>query len=145
MNDKKAADVLVVEDDPCDVELVQRGFGNGRLQHRLHVVGDGRSALAYLRRQGEYRDAPRPDLIVLDLSLPGVGGDVVLEHVRRDPDLELVPVVVLSTSREPSDVRKSYALRANCYVTKPFTADAFIDAVRSIEEFWTSVVRLPDA
>ena len=134
--------VLVVEDDPGDVLMTREAFEE-YLHNRLDVVSDGSEALAYLRREGEYADAPRPDLILLDLNLPRRDGREVLAEVKADANLCTIPVIVLTTSQADEDVLKSYQLHANAYVTKPVDFDGFIEAIRQIDHFFVSVVQLP--
>jgi CheY-like chemotaxis protein len=136
-------DVLLVEDDPGDVLMTREAFEDNKVANRLAVVSDGVSALAYLRKEGEYADAPTPDLILLDLNLPRMDGREVLQALKGDDDLRRIPVVVLTTSEAEEDVLRSYSLHANAYVTKPVDFDRFIDVVRQIDEFFVSVVRLP--
>lgn len=136
-------EVLLVEDDPGDVLMTREAFEASKLHNRLSVVPDGVEALAYLRHEGRYSDASRPDLILLDLNLPRKQGREVLAEVKDDPDLRSIPVVVLTTSEAEEDVLGSYQLYANAYVTKPVDFDQFISAVRRIDEFFVSVVRLP--
>ncbi|MFB1066626.1 response regulator [Natrinema sp. H-ect4] len=137
------AQILLVEDNPGDVRLTKEAFKQGRIENDLHVVSDGIEALAFLSQEGEYADAPRPDLILLDLNLPGKGGEEVLEELKEDPVLRSIPVIVLTSSRAEEDVVKSYELHANAYLTKPVDPDEFIQTVRAFEKFWFSVVRLP--
>jgi CheY-like chemotaxis protein len=136
-------EILLVEDNPGDVRLTQEVLKDGRILNTLHVVGDGAEALAFLRREGEFADAPRPDLVLLDLNLPKMDGREVLAVVKSDPDLRRIPVVVLTTSSSEIDVMTSYDLHANCYITKPVDLDQFVKVVRSIEDFWLAIVRLP--
>ena len=136
-------DILMVEDNPGDVELAREALETGKLHNRLHVVDDGVKAMAFLRRQDPYGDAPRPDLVLLDLNLPRKDGREVLAEVKADDDLKRIPVVVLTSSQAESDVLKSYNLHANAYVTKPVDLDQFMNAVRQIDEFFVQVVRLP--
>jgi CheY-like chemotaxis protein len=136
-------DVLLVEDDPGDVLLIEEAFADNKVRNRLHVVSDGVDALAFLRREGEYGDAPRPDLILLDLNLPRKDGREVLAEVKADDTLTTIPVVVLTTSKAEEDVLRSYKLHANAYVTKPVDFDRFIEVVRQIDEFFVTVVKLP--
>ena len=137
-------DVLLVEDDAGDVLLIREAFEHNKVHNNLEVVSDGVEAIAYLRRQGEHADAPRPDLVLLDLNLPRKDGREVLAEVKADPDLRRIPVVVLTTSKAEEDVLRSYDLHANAYVTKPVDFDRFIEVVRQIDEFFVSVVKLPD-
>ena len=137
------AEILLVEDNPGDVRLTQEAFREGRIENNLHVVTDGVEALEFLHRRGEYADAPRPDLVLLDLNLPRKNGDEVLAELKDDEDLRCIPVIVLTSSAAEEDVVKSYELHANAYLTKPVDPDAFIDAVQSFEQFWFSIVKLP--
>lgn len=136
-------DVLLVEDDPGDVVMTREAFADYKIHNRLHVVSDGVDALAFLRREGDYADSPKPDLIRLDLNLPRMDGREVLAAIKADPVLRTIPVVVLTTSDLEDDVTGSYSLHANAYVTKPVDFERFIDVVRKIDEFFVSVVRLP--
>lgn len=136
-------EILLVEDDPGDIRLTREALADGKFRNKLHVATDGVEAMAFLRQQDRFSQAPRPDLILLDLNLPGMDGREVLAEVHADDDLKVIPVVVLTTSREDRDVLESYRLHANCYITKPVDLDQFIDAVRAIEDFWLSVVKLP--
>lgn len=138
------ADVLLVEDNPGDARLTQEAFREGNIQVTLHVVTDGIEALDFLHQRREYEDASRPDIVLLDINLPRLNGDEVLAEMREDPDLEHVPVVVLTSSAAQEDVTKLYDLNANAYLTKPIDPDEFIDTVRTLEQFWLSIVRLPD-
>jgi CheY-like chemotaxis protein len=136
-------DILLVEDDPGDVLLIEEAFADNKVRNRLHVVSDGVDALAFLRREGDYAGAPRPDLVLLDLNLPRKDGREVLAEVKADDDLRQIPVVVLTTSKAEEDVLRSYNLHANAYVTKPVDFDRFIEVVRQIDEFFVTVVKLP--
>jgi CheY-like chemotaxis protein len=138
-------EVLLVEDDPGDVLLIEEAFEFNKVRNSLSVVSDGVEALAFLRREGAYADSPRPGLILLDLNLPRKDGREVLADVKADPGLRSIPVVVLTTSKAEEDVLRSYDLHANAYVTKPVDFDRFIEVVRQIDEFFVSVVRLPGA
>ncbi|GEA83977.1 MAG: response regulator [Cellulomonas sp.] len=140
---RQTIDVLLVEDDPGDVLMTREAFEHNKVKNALHVVSDGVSALEYLRKEGEYADAPTPDLILLDLNLPRMDGREVLQALKADDRLRSIPVVVLTTSESEEDVVRSYALHANAYVTKPVDFDAFITIVRQIDEFFVEVVRLP--
>ncbi|QIQ06677.1 response regulator [Streptomyces liangshanensis] len=135
--------VLLVEDDPGDELMTREAFEDNKIRNDLHVVRDGEEALDFLYRRGPYTDAPRPDLVLLDLNLPKYDGRQVLEQIKTDPELALIPVVVLTTSSAEEDILRSYKLHANAYVTKPVDIDQFIAAVRQIDEFFVSVVRLP--
>ncbi|HWK92517.1 MAG TPA: response regulator [Luteimicrobium sp.] len=144
MNQRKTIDVLLVEDDPGDVLMTREAFEDHKLNNRLSVVPDGVSAMEFLRKQGEYADAPTPDLILLDLNLPRMDGREVLAALKEDPALRSIPVVVLTTSEAEEDVVRSYSLHANAYVTKPVDFDRFINVVRQVDEFFVEVVRLPE-
>ncbi|MBA9003812.1 MULTISPECIES: response regulator [Thermomonospora] len=139
----RAIEVLLVEDDPGDVLLTREAFEDNKVGNILNVVSDGEEAMAYLRRQGEYADARRPDLILLDLNLPRKDGREVLGEVKADPDLRSIPVVVLTTSEADEDILRSYHLHANAYVTKPVDFERFIEVVRQIDDFFVTVVKLP--
>ena len=141
-SEARVINVLLVEDDPGDVLMTREAFEE-YLHNRLDVVSDGSEALAYLRREGEYADAPRPDLILLDLNLPRRDGREVLAEIKADDSLRHIPVIVLTTSRADEDVLRSYQLHANAYVTKPVDFDGFIEAIRQIDHFFVSVVQLP--
>ena len=136
-------DVLLVEDDPGDVLMTKEAFEDYKVKNQLHVVTDGVEAMAFLRREGANADAPRPDLVLLDLNLPRMDGREVLEAIKYDPELASIPVVVLTTSENEDDVLRSYSLHANAYVTKPVDFERFIEVVRQIDDFFVSVVRLP--
>ena len=138
----RVINVLLVEDDPGDVLMTREAFEE-YLHNRLDVVSDGSEALSYLRREGEYADAPRPDLILLDLNLPRRDGREVLAEVKADESLRHIPVIVLTTSQADEDVLRSYQLHANAYVTKPVDFDGFIEAIRQIDHFFVTVVQLP--
>jgi len=139
----ESIEVLLVEDDPGDVVLIQEAFEDNKVRNRLHCVSDGVDALRFLRREDEFADAPRPDLILLDLNLPRKDGREVLAEVKTDEALQQIPVVVLTTSKLEEDVLRSYKLHANAYVTKPVDFDRFIEVVRQIDEFFVTVVKLP--
>jgi CheY-like chemotaxis protein len=136
-------EILLVEDSPADVDLTREALDDAKVHNNLHVASDGVEALAFLRREGRYADAPRPDLILLDLNLPKKDGREVLAEIKDDPKLRRIPVVILTTSEAEQDILRSYDLHANCYITKPVDLDSFIDVVRSIEGFWLAIVRLP--
>ena len=138
-------EILLVEDNPGDVELTREALHDSKVHMRLSVVNDGVEALAFLRREREYAEAPRPDLILLDLNLPKKDGRGVLAEVKQDPALQHIPVVVLTSSEAEQDIVRAYELRANAYVTKPVDLDQFVKIVRSIEQFWFTVVKLPPA
>jgi len=136
-------EILLVEDNAADVDLTKEFFKDLKVLNHLHVVTDGDVGLAFLRRQGAHADAPRPDLILLDLNLPGTDGREVLAEVKQDPELRRIPVVILTSSEEEADIVKSYDLHANCYITKPVDLGQFALVVKSIDEFWLTVVKLP--
>ena len=135
--------VLLVEDDPGDVVLIREAFAHNKVYNSLNVVADGEQALRYVRGEGEFAGAPRPDLILLDLNLPRKDGREVLGEIKGDPELRTIPVVVLTTSEAEEDIVRSYDLHANAYVTKPVDFDRFVEVVRQIDDFWVSVVKLP--
>ena len=136
-------EILLVEDNPGDVVLTRRALTDARVANRLSVVHDGEAAVDFLRRVGAHADAPRPDLVLLDLNLPRKGGHEVLAEVKQDPDLRRIPIVVLTTSDADADVQSAYDRYVNSYVTKPIDMEDFLRVVRSFEEFWLQVVRLP--
>lgn len=137
-------EVLLVEDDPGDELMTREAFEDNKIRNTLHVVRDGEQALDFLYRRGEHADAPQPDLILLDLNLPKYDGRQVLEKIKSDPDLAHIPIVVLTTSSAEEDILRSYKLHANAYVTKPVDVEQFIAAVRQIDEFFVTIVRLPN-
>jgi len=136
-------EILLVEDNPGDARLTQEALREGKLRNRIHHVRDGVEALAFLSHEGDYRDAPAPDIIFLDLNMPRKDGREVLAEIKEDPKLRLIPVVVLTTSEAEMDIVKSYQLRANCYITKPVDLEKFTEVVHTIEDFWLSIVKLP--
>jgi two-component system, chemotaxis family, response regulator Rcp1 len=135
--------VLLVEDNPGDIRLTKEALKEGKLLNQLTVVGDGVEALSFLRKEGIYADALQPELILLDLNLPKKDGREVLAEIKADPNLRRIPVVVLTTSSSEEDILKIYDLHANCYITKPVDLEQFMGVVKSIEDFWVSVVKLP--
>ena len=136
-------EVLLVEDSPGDVRLTREAFCDANMSIHLHVASDGVEAMAFLRHEGAHADAPRPDIILLDLNLPKMDGREVLAHIKEDNSLKTIPTVILTTSAAEADVVKSYQLQANCYLTKPVQLDAFEGLVKSINDFWLSKVKLP--
>ncbi|RIH88069.1 Response regulator rcp1 [Calidithermus terrae] len=136
-------EILLVEDNPGDVELTREALAEAKVRNRLHVVGDGVEALNFLRGKGAYAQAPRPDIILLDLNLPKKGGLEVLTELKSDPALKEIPVVILTTSQAEEDIVRSYQQYANCYISKPVDFEAFMQVVRSLEDFWLAIVRLP--
>lgn len=142
-NGANAVEILLVEDNPGDARLTAEALKDGKFHINLQVARDGVEALAKLRQEPPYQDAPRPDLILLDLNLPKKDGREVLTEIRADPKLARIPVVVLTTSAAEQDILRAYDLNANCYITKPVDFDQFVDIVRSIESFWLTIVKLP--
>ena len=136
-------EILLVEDNPGDVRLTQEAVREAKIRNTLNVVNDGEQAIAYVRRQGEYADRPRPDLILLDLNLPRKDGREVLQDLKCDPDLHRIPVVVLTSSAAEQDILRTYDLYANAYVTKPVDLEQFMRVVSSIQDFWLNIVKLP--
>jgi chemotaxis family two-component system response regulator Rcp1 len=141
--DAEALEILLVEDSPGDVRLTREAFKDAKVHINLHVVSDGTEAMAFLKREGAYTDAPRPDIILLDLNLPKKDGREVLAEIKESPALKSIPVVILTTSASEGDILGSYQLHANCYITKPVGLDGFLKVVHSIDNFWLSVVQLP--
>src|SRR5215469_14998461 len=139
----RAIDVLLVEDDPGDELITREAFEHNKIKNTLHVARDGQEGLDFLYKRGEFEDAPRPDLILLDLNLPRYDGRQLLEKIKSDTDLCHIPVVVLTTSSAEEDILRSYKLHANAYVTKPVDLDQFMSAIRQIDDFFLTVVRLP--
>ncbi len=142
-NDNQAIVILLVEDNPGDTRLVIEAMREAKLENYIHVVEDGIEAMQFLRREGRFGDAPRPDLILLDLNLPKKDGRAVLAEVKADPVLKRIPVVVLTTSQAEEDVLRAYDLHANCYITKPVDMEQFMKVVAQIDDFWVRVVTLP--
>lgn len=136
-------EILMVEDNPADVRLTIEAFRDAKVLNRMSVVEDGEAAMAWLRREGSYADAPRPDIVLLDLNLPKKDGREVLAEIKADPDLKRIPVVVLTTSEDQKDILKAYDLHVNAYIAKPVDLDQFIRIVEAVENFWLSVVKLP--
>ena len=139
----KAIEILLIEDNPGDVDLAREALETGKVRNTLHVVNDGEAAMAFLRREGTYAGVPRPDLVLLDLNLPKKDGREVLAEIKADPELMRIPVVVLTTSRAEVDILKTYNLHANCFITKPIDLHQFIKVVHAIEDFWFTIVKLP--
>ena len=140
---RKQAEILLIEDSLPDIRLTEKALKSGQLSYNVSVVRDGVEALAFLRRQNSYADAPRPDLILLDLGLPKKSGTEVLAEIKEDPGLKRIPVVVLTSSDAQEDIFATYDLHANAYTKKPLDADDFVNAIRTIEDFWLSLVILP--
>ncbi len=146
MNDKKwyrPVDILLVEDSKADVRLTREALKDGKLKINLDVVYDGEEALAFLKKQGKYKDVLKPDLILLDLNLPKKEGKEVLREIKIDEDLKRIPVVILTVSKDEEDILKTYDLGANCFITKPVGLEQFIKVVKSIENFWFMIAKLP--
>lgn len=139
----RLVEILLVEDNPGDVRLTREALREAKVRNNLHVVEDGVEAMAFLRREGRYADAPCPDLILLDLNLPKKDGREVLAEIKGDPNLKRIPVVILTTSEAEQDILKAYDLYANCYITKPVDLEQFIKVVKAIEDFWLTIVKLP--
>ena len=142
---RRSAEILLVEDNEADARLADEALKESAIPNRLHVVEDGVQAMEFLRREGTHRDAPRPDVILLDLNMPRMDGREVLQAVKSDRKLRSIPVVALTTSSAERDIEQSYDLHANCFITKPIELDRFIDVVRSIQHFWLDTVQLPSA
>jgi two-component system response regulator len=142
-SDWRPIEILLVEDNPGDVELTREALDTAKVSNRLHVVDDGADAVEFLFRRGRFKDVPRPDIILLDLNLPKKDGRQVLSEIKAEPSLAQIPVVVLTTSQAEEDILRAYQLHANCYVTKPVDFNQFLHIVSTIEEFWLSVVKLP--
>ena len=142
-SNRKIAEILLVEDNPGDVRLMKEAFREARVENHLSVVNDGVEALAFLKKQLPYEKATRPDMILLDLNLPKKHGQEVLKEIKSDPNLRRIPVVILTTSKAEQDILKTYDLHANCYITKPVDLEKFIKVIRTIEDFWLTMVNLP--
>jgi len=143
MNEARPIEILLIEDSPSDTELTVEALKEAKVRNCLSVVEDGVQALEFLRRQGIYADAARPDLILLDLNLPRKDGREVLAEIKSDPDLKTIPVIVLTTSRADQDISRAYELNANCYITKPVDFEKFLKVIHSIETYWLLIVTLP--
>ena len=139
----RPVEILLVEDNPGDVRLTEEALKEGKVINNIHLVNDGVEAVSFLQKEGKYTDAVRPDLILLDLNLPKKDGREVLMEIKKDEALRRIPVVVLTTSKAEEDIIRTYDCHANCYITKPVDFDQFIKVVKSIEDFWLSLVKLP--
>jgi chemotaxis family two-component system response regulator Rcp1 len=139
----KPVDILLVEDNPGDARLAIEALSESTVPNTVHAVRDGEEAMAFLHQEGKYASSPRPDIILLDLNLPKKDGREVLAEIKEDPDLKSIPVVVMTTSNAEDDIRKTYNLHVNCYVTKPVELDHFMKVIKSLEDFWLATVRLP--
>jgi CheY-like chemotaxis protein len=142
-SDAKPMEVLLVEDSAGDVRLTREALKDAKVHVHLQVASDGIEAMAFLKQEGQHVHAPRPDLILLDLNLPKKDGRQVLEEIKQSPSLKSIPVVILTTSASEADILRSYLLHANCYITKPVDLNGFLDVVKSIDNFWLSIVKLP--
>lgn len=145
-NNEKPVIILLAEDDPGDQELTRRALNEGKIANDLHIVNNGEQALDYLYRRGKYKDpssSPRPSLILLDLNMPKIDGRQVLSEIKSDPDLSIIPVIALTTSRQEEDILKSYQHGVNSYITKPVSIDEFIAVIMSLEDYWFRIVRIP--
>jgi len=145
MNSDKAIEILLVEDNAGDARLAQEAMRDAKVRNNLNWVPDGVQAMAFLRREGRFSNAPRPDLILLDLNLPRKDGREVLSEIKGDASLKSIPVVILTTSQAEEDIHRAYLLNANCYVSKPVDLDQFMKVVRTIEDFWLTIVKLPSS
>ena len=141
--EEKFIEILLVEDNPADVDMLQETFKESKIANNLHVVNDGELAMDFLHKRGEFAASPRPDLVLLDIGLPKKSGLEVLAEIKADPDLKRIPVIILTTSKSEEDILKSYDLHANSYITKPVHLSEFFEVVKSIENFWFSIVKLP--
>ena len=140
----ESIDILLVEDNEGDARLAKEAMRDSKIRNMLHHVSDGEEAMEFLYRRGKHADAPRPDLILLDLNLPRKDGRAVLEEVKTDVNLKRIPVVILTTSSDEQDIIRSYNLHANCYITKPIDLTQFLKVVQAIEDFWLTIVKLPN-
>jgi chemotaxis family two-component system response regulator Rcp1 len=136
--------ILLVDDNRGDVRLTLEAFKDARVQNFIHVAEDGVVAMEFLRREGKYADAPRPDLVLLDLNMPRMDGRAVLAAIKSDPELQSIPVIVLTTSEADADISSTYSMHANCFITKPVDFAQFLDVMTTLESFWLSIVKLPD-
>jgi chemotaxis family two-component system response regulator Rcp1 len=143
MENLKIIDILLVEDNSGDARLAQEALKESKVKNRLHIVTDGMAATDFLFKRNDYKDAPRPDLIILDLNLPKKDGREVLAEIKADENLKRIPIVIFTTSKAEEDILKTYNLHANCYITKPLNFDKFMEVIKSIEDFWLTIVKLP--
>ena len=144
MENFKIIDILLVEDNSGDARLAQEALKESKIKNQLYIINDGMAATDFLFKRNDYKDAPRPDLIILDLNLPKKDGREVLAEIKADEDLKRIPVVILTISKAEEDILKTYNLHANCYITKPLDFDKFIEVIKSIEDFWLTIVELPN-
>jgi chemotaxis family two-component system response regulator Rcp1 len=143
-DNSKVVDILLVEDNEGDARLAIEAMRDSKIRNKLHHVSDGEEAMAFLRKEGKYAKAPRPDLVLLDLNLPKKDGRQVLAEIKNDDELKRIPVVILTVSSAEEDILKSYNLHANCFITKPIDLSQFMKVVRSVEDFWLTIVKLPN-
>jgi chemotaxis family two-component system response regulator Rcp1 len=143
-DNSKVVDILLVEDNEGDARLAKEAMRDSKIRNTLHHVSDGEEAMAFLRKEGKYAKAPRPDLILLDLNLPKKDGRQVLAEIKEDDEIKRIPVVILTVSSAEEDILKTYNLHANCYITKPIDLSQFMKVVRSVEDFWLTIVKLPN-
>ena len=143
MNATKVVEILLIEDNIGDARLAQEALRDAKVRNRLHWASDGIEGLAFLRREGKHASAPRPDLVLLDLNLPRKDGREVLSEIKSDQKLKCIPVVILTTSQAEEDILRAYHLNANCYISKPVDLDQFMKVVKTIEDFWLTIVKLP--
>ena len=143
MSSVSPIEILLVEDNPGDARLTQEALKDSKLNNKLYIVEDGVEALTFLKNEGKFADAPRPDIILLDLNLPRMSGRELLEIIKADEVLKTIPVVVLTTSDDERDIVTSYSLHANCYITKPVDMNQFVTIVKNIKDFWFTIVKLP--
>jgi CheY-like chemotaxis protein len=144
MENFKIINILLIEDSPGDARLAKEALKEGKVKNRLHIVTDGMEATDFLFKRNKYKDAPDPDLIILDLNLPKKDGHEVLAEIKADENLKRIPVVILTISKAEEDILKTYNLHANCYITKPLDLNKFLEVVKSIEDFWLTIVTLPN-
>jgi two-component system response regulator len=143
MGNLKPAEILLIEDNPGDVRLMQEALKDGKVKNNLHIIDDGVEATDFLFKRNKYSNVPRPDLIILDLNLPKKNGQEVLAEIKADPGLKSIPVIVLTISKAEEDIIRSYNLHANCFLNKPINLNKFFEVVKSIEDFWLTIVKLP--
>ncbi len=143
MQNLKLAEILLIEDNPGDARLMEEAFKDGKVKNILHIIDDGVEATDFLFKRNKYSNAPRPDLIILDLNLPKKNGQEVLAEIKADPGLRIIPVIILSISNADEDIIRSYNLHANCFLNKPINLNKFFEVVKSIEDFWLTIVKLP--
>ena len=143
MENLKLAEILLIEDNPGDARLMEEAFKDGKVKNILHIIDDGVEATDFLFKRNKYSNAPRPDLIILDLNLPKKNGQEVLAEIKANPDLKSIPVIILTISKADEDIIRSYNLHANCFLNKPINLNKFFEVVKSIEDFWLTIVKLP--